>query len=528
MNDGDDGLAKCAEIWVNELRLTDFIEKGGWAANAHVSAKLADFATVSVAASRMTEGFGNIEQKLNERSRENSFQYDASAEVKLDKFIPEKVGLSIPMYVGYSETKINPQYDPINPDIKYTESLQTFEKGAKRDSVKRITQDYTLRRSINFANIKKERKGAGKGGKMKKPMPYDIENISLRYSYNDQLKRDIRTERNFNRSTAGGLSYVYANQPKNIKPLGKVNFLKSDYFKIIKDFNFNLLPSNFSFSTDLKRDYSEQKTRKVNENYADLPSTYYKKFGFTRMYALKWDLSKSISFDFTANNVARIDESPGKAYKEYEKNTDEYNQKKDSIMREIKRLGTTTNYNHQGKITWQVPINKIPILNWTTVTASYTGNYDWTISPIVIDTINIGNTISNSNQININADANMLTLYNKVPYFKKVNSPPPKKKKDTSKRESPQDKAGAEKGAKSGEDPKAKDPKAASKDGGKDSGGARDAAGGGSSGSASADSSKKEKGEGFDIMKAAAKLVMMVKKISGTYTQTNGTLLPGK
>lgn len=529
VNDGDDGLAKCAEIWVNELRLTDFIEKGGWAANAHVSAKLADFATVSVAASRMTEGFGNIEQKLNERSRENSFQYDASAEIKLDKFIPEKVGLSIPMYVGYSETKINPQYDPINPDIKYTESLQTFEKGTKRDSVKKITQDYTLRRSINFANVKKERKGGGKGGKMKKPMPYDIENISLRYSYNDQLKRDIRTERNFMRTTTGGLSYVYANQPKNIKPLGKVNFLKSEYFKIIKDFNFNPLPSNFSFSTDLKRDYSEQKTRKVNENYADLPSTYYKKFGFTRQYALKWDLSKSISFDFTANNVARIDEAPGKAYKEFEKNSDEYNQKKDSIMREIKRFGTTTNYNHQGKLTWQVPINKIPILNWTTVTASYTGNYDWTISPIVIDTINIGNTISNSNQININADANMMTLYNKVPYFKKVNSPPAKKKKDTSKKDKPADTAG-EKGAKPGEDPKAaaKDPKAATKDGGKEAAAAKDGRGGaGSSGTAAADSAKKDKGERFDILKAAAKLVMMVKKVSGTYTQTNGTLLPG-
>ena len=71
LNDGDDGMAKCAEIWVNELRLTDFNEKGGWAANARVTAKLADFANLSLAASRMTEGFGNIEQKLNERSRKN-------------------------------------------------------------------------------------------------------------------------------------------------------------------------------------------------------------------------------------------------------------------------------------------------------------------------------------------------------------------------------------------------------------------------------------------------------------------------
>jgi len=526
--DGDDGLAKCAEIWVNELRLTDFIENGGWAANAHVSAKLADFANVSIAASRMTEGFGNIEQKLNERSRQNTFQYDASAEIKLDKFIPEKVGLSIPMYVGYSEAFINPQYDPLDPDIKYTESIETFEKGAAREKAKTERQDYTTRRSLNFSNIKKERKGGGggKNGKTRKPMPYDIENISLRYSYNDQYKRNIVLERDFSRSTAGGLSYVYANQPKNFKPFSKLNFLKSDYFKIIKDFNFNLLPSNFSFSTDLKRDYSEQKTRKVNENYAELPMTYYKRFGFNRVYSLKWDLSKSISFDFTANNMARIDEAPGQAYKEfgneYGKDTIAYTNKRDSIMSQLKNFGTTTNYNHSGKIAWQVPINKIPAFNWTTVNASYTGNYDWAISPIVIDTIDIGNTITNSNQIQINADANMITLYNKVPYLKKVNSPPPKKKAPANKGKQA-DKAGGEKGAKAGDSPK-DDPKggeAATKDGGKQQ------EGGSGSSKADADSSKKKDAQQFDIVKAAAKFLMMIKKVSGTYSQTNGTAMPG-
>ena len=162
--DADDGLTKCAQVWVNELRLTDFNESGGWAANARVTAKMADFASVTLAASRMTEGFGGIEQKLNERSRQNTFQYDASAEVKLDKFIPEKVGMSIPMYVGYSEAFINPQYNPLDPDIKFKESLETYPKGEARDNAKHQTQDYTKRRSLNFANVKKER-GRGKTGK---------------------------------------------------------------------------------------------------------------------------------------------------------------------------------------------------------------------------------------------------------------------------------------------------------------------------------------------------------------------------
>ena len=38
---------QCVEVWVNELRLSDFNESGGWAAIGRVNANLADFADVS-------------------------------------------------------------------------------------------------------------------------------------------------------------------------------------------------------------------------------------------------------------------------------------------------------------------------------------------------------------------------------------------------------------------------------------------------------------------------------------------------
>ncbi|RYD85313.1 MAG: cell surface protein SprA, partial [Sphingobacteriales bacterium] len=49
---GDDGLAKSATVWYDELRLTDFDQRGGWAASARMNAKLADFADVTVSGTK--------------------------------------------------------------------------------------------------------------------------------------------------------------------------------------------------------------------------------------------------------------------------------------------------------------------------------------------------------------------------------------------------------------------------------------------------------------------------------------------
>ena len=56
----------CAEVWFNELRLVDFANKGGYAANARMVTKLADLATVTLSGNYQTIGFGAIDKKLND------------------------------------------------------------------------------------------------------------------------------------------------------------------------------------------------------------------------------------------------------------------------------------------------------------------------------------------------------------------------------------------------------------------------------------------------------------------------------
>jgi cell surface protein SprA len=490
-DDADDGLPKCAEMWINELRLTDFDEKGGWAATARIQAKLADFADVTGAVNWRTQGFGSIEQRILERSRDNVFAYDLASTVRLDKFFPQDLNLSIPMYVGFSQQRINPQWNPLDPDITLKQYYDGFDGDkARKDTLRNMTQDFTQRRSINFTNVKKE-----KGKNSKKNHVYDIENFAVSYAYTEVVQRNFMTELNNTYQYKGSLAYNYNNNPKGIKPFAKVKGMKSEYFKLITDFNFNPAPSRLSFRTDLDRNYNVNRARNTTNADLLIQENYNKAFLMNRNYDLKWDLAKSLTFDFSATNTGRVDEIQGKRYKDFDPETesDTIAAIKDSLNTNLRNFGRTTAYHHTGSLNWNIPINKFPLFNWLTATAKYTGNYDWTASPPIADSLYLGNTISNSNQKQLNANINMVTLYNKIPYFKKVLSPK-KPEKDT-------------KGKATPKDPK-KDPKKdANEKAAKDS------------------TKKKEVDNGF--LRTLARLAMTIRTGSLSYTETNGTSLPG-
>ena len=97
---------KSAEIWVNELRLTDFNEEGGWAANASLNVGLSDLGTVNFAGRIETAGFGALDQSVNERRLDDYSQYSVSTSLELGKFFPEKAKVSIPFYYAYSKETI--------------------------------------------------------------------------------------------------------------------------------------------------------------------------------------------------------------------------------------------------------------------------------------------------------------------------------------------------------------------------------------------------------------------------------------
>ncbi|KAF0199526.1 MAG: hypothetical protein FD166_649 [Bacteroidetes bacterium] len=486
--DNDDGENKCAEIWVNELRLTDFDEKSGFAATARVAANLADLGNVVVSGSYSTPGFGSIEKKVNERQQEAISQIDVATNLQLGKFFPEKAGIKIPMHVDYSQMTMSPKYNPLDPDILYKDVISDLDNKEK-DSVRNKVQDITRRTNINFVNMRKEKVGA-KG----KPQVYDIENFDFSYAYSHIYHQNIDIQYDSRKQHRGGIGYNYINNPKNVKPLANLKFLSSKSLAIIKDFNFFYLPKVFSFRTDMNRQYSERLLRNKSDALVLIEPTYIKSWDWNRLYDLKFDLSQSLKLEYQANANAYVNEPPGRI----DRNADDYKLKRDSIWSEILDFGSMNRFTQNMSLNYAVPINKIPLFNWINVNARYASTFRWEASPRSIQSI-MGNTIENSNTININGSARLSNLYNKVGFLRKIaqkgKSPTPPRPGPGGRKDPAEDKK---------EEP-IEDLTAA-----KDS-------------TATKKSPAIAKALGIGLVK----LVIGFKDVQMNYTESNGTLLPG-
>jgi cell surface protein SprA len=406
----NDGLDKSAEVWFNELRLTDFNDRGGWAANGRVQAQLADFGVLNVAGSTSKPGFGSIEQKVNERSMEEVNQYDISSNLELGKFFPEKAQVSIPFYISGSKTIVNPEYFPRDPDIKFKDVLDAAESKAERDSLKKISQDHTSRKSINITNMRWNKK-------FKKWDIFSPANLTASVGYTDTRARSYSTEYNNLWKYMASLNYVFNTRPKNIQPFRKSKSLRKPALRIIRDFNFNPYPSRFTFGTVFDRNYQEIKIRDVTEDVELLiEPTVNKDFTWDRKYGLKWDLTRGLKVDYSATNSARIDEPAGQTDL-FKANNREW---KDSVWTSIWRdRGRNMSFSQKLNVSYTVPINKIPIFNWVSLNTSYGSTYSW-IRGEVIPNRRLGNTLKNSNTVKVNSNLNLRSLYSKVGYLKNI------------------------------------------------------------------------------------------------------------
>ncbi|MFY9152856.1 MAG: cell surface protein SprA [Prolixibacteraceae bacterium] len=400
------------EVWVNELRLADFEEGGGWAATGRVTTRLADLGSVIVAGRTRSAGFGSIEKKVNERAMDDLTEIDVSANLELGKFFPEKANVKIPLYVGFSQSKSNPKYNPLDPDIKMKDALNMAGSKAERDSIKSIAQDLVTRKSFNLTNVKID-----KSSKSGKPKFYDPTNFSLTYSYSEMMKRSINVEQNLDKNYRGLFSYNFNGRPEIVEPFKKSKFLNSKPLRLIKDFNFYPMPSQFSFRTDMWRHYNEIQLRNISNPNMIIQPTFNKDFIWNRYVDLRYNLTRSLELDFSSQSTARIDEPAGRI----NKLDDDYQMKKDSILTNLLNMGRPTLYHHLVNVNYMVPINKLPLLDWTSLSARYQGMYDWQAGPVTDKSVVLGNVIENSRQVQLNGQLNMVTLYNKVGFLKEVN-----------------------------------------------------------------------------------------------------------
>jgi cell surface protein SprA len=411
-------VVKSVEIWMNELRLKGFHEEGGWAAVGNAALALSDLATVNASGKFVSQGFGGLEQSVSERSLVNHGQYTLSMNMNAGKLFPEKAKISIPIYYSVSNDASTPKYDPLNEDLLLKDVLAAAHTKAQKDSILNYSQDLNVYRSINFSDVRLGLRSAT-------PMPFDPANFSFRYMNTDAYQRNATTEYAVTRKYDGGVTYAYTSPLEAWTPFArsKSKWLQSNWMKLIKDFNLNPLPNSLSASTNLLRDYFEKRSRDLASSGSgvEIPLVVSKNFLWNSDLDLNWSITKNLKLRYGINNKAMVEETATSPVNKKRYAT-EYQNWKDTVSRSLKEFGTPLSYNQTTNLSWQVPLNRIPALDFITgTTAQYNAQYDWNRSATSKTQVDIGNTISNQRSLSFGTTINLLNLYNKSAFLSAVN-----------------------------------------------------------------------------------------------------------
>lgn len=518
----DDGLSKSAEIWVNELRLTDFNSKTGWAARSRASVNLADLGNVAVSGMYSSPWFASIDKKVNEIQLEGVSQFDVATNLDLGKLLPKAIGLSLPMHYDFSQTVISPKYNPLDPDLDLSEEINSFPTAQERDSIRQMTMDITKRKNINFMNVKFKKNArtksrptipqpgangpkikAAKKKKRSKNHFYDLSNITASYSFSEVEHSNIDLMYDRQRQYFGSLAYAYSFKTKPIKPFAKIGFIKKTRALLfLKDFNFFLLPKNISYSTDMTRTSNARLLRNKSFGLINMAPNFMKTWDWKQNFNFAYDLTQSLHFTFASNTVSFINELPGSPTEDYHDiyavNGEVYTveMKRDSVKKELLRGGTKKHYDHNASLNYTLPFSKIPMLDWISSTAGYQTTYQWNAAPVSMKE-KLGSIIANNRNYNLNGTFDFKKLYNKSKFLKKTLKRQRKKKKKKNGKKKGDTKDGKD-DSKDGKDKKAK---------------------------------KKEEEDKVNYFKiaytTAIRAVLGVKKVNFTYSVNEGTTIPG-
>ncbi len=418
VNNKDD-VPHDVELWINEMRATGLNENSGAAAIARTDFKLADFGNVSVSGNYMGIGYGGIDQRVTQRSREQVKELNVSGNFELGKFLPQNSGIRVPFTMQYSNNIRTPEYDPYDLDVKLKDRLAAETNGEKRDTIKQNAETVQVIKGYSFNNVRKDRTGDNTS----KPMPWDIENFSVSYAFTELERHDPLVASDAKQNYKGSLDYTYSREPLYVSPFK--NVIKNEkvlkYTKLFSEFNFNPIPNTFGFNTILDRQRNITQYRFSGEDPA-FNTFYQRRFGWDRNYNMQWDLTRALKLNFDAKNFSIVDE-----LNDYDKNgfpTDEA-AKKAFLTENLKNFGRTKRYDQNINVNYTVPFRQIPYMDWVNVRATYGASYGW--EAFALDARsdddnfkNIGNYINNKQTRQVSADLNFDNLYGYSKYLRKI------------------------------------------------------------------------------------------------------------
>lgn len=406
---------KSGEVWVNELRLSEFNEASAYAALGNLAVGLSDLGNLNFSGRMEKAGYGGLESNVMQRRLDDLYQVNFSSNINLGRLLPEAAKVQMPAFYSYTNETLSPKYNPLDQDVLFADAINNMDTQTAKDSLLNVSQQVQETRSFNISSARINIKS-------KEPRFYDPANITASYAYTESNKHSAEIESNMNKQERASLNYNFNFNSKPWEPFKEIKSLDHPAFKLLKDFNFNFMPSSISFKTQMSRQFSQILLRDFNNasagtSLADNSNlSFSKEFMWNRNFDFKYDITKSLNFSFQSATNSNIEEP----YFTPEIGKEYYEQWKDTVIASIRKMGTPYTYQQNFNASWKIPIDKLPLLDWTSLNTSYNSTYSWNRTARMKGMSDQGNIASSMYSWQLDGQLNFESIYNKVKFLKAI------------------------------------------------------------------------------------------------------------
>jgi len=265
------------EVWMNELRLSNVKKDKGIAMRARLDFAWADLLRFNGEINKQDADFHNVATRFGNGDNKISGNFNTS--VSLNKFLPAKLGLSIPVSFNYARSESTPKYMP-GTDVAVTNALPdtTVQKIMTVNEKRGMSVSLSFNsRSQNFV------------------MKHLLSKFRASYSKNEGNGSNSRTKYSHTSSESGnvnwGIAFGRDNYVRPFKWLGT-----SRLFIKLSDMKLYFTPSSFSTKISGTRNSNESETR------SGVPSQN-SAFNINRSIAGQYKVFESFSVDYNRSYV---------------------------------------------------------------------------------------------------------------------------------------------------------------------------------------------------------------------------------
>nr|WP_286670497.1 cell surface protein SprA [Fodinibius salsisoli] len=407
------------EFWLNELRVSGFDNRSGWAANAKAEVQLADFASINANLNRETDGFGALDSRLGQRRISDIFAFDVNSTVNMDKFLPNRFGWSIPVTLSTRQSNSTPRYLPNQGDVRLEDfknavnarnDISDQQKEQLIDRQVRQSQTAVESYSLNISNATKSRS--------RSPVAkYTLDKTTLNYVYNTTERRNpeysLQDDWNYSGSLQYSLNFRSTPLFRPFGFLGEVPLLHP-----LAGIKMGYTPASINASVGIDRDYDEQR-RRFTEGQLQNPLQQSHSFTYDTQFGIGYNLTPSIRTSFQSRSV--FDLSRAGINRGGLADSSQFSVRSSIDVLQDLAFDTLSarrsNYQEEYTAGWQPNLNAIEAIDWANYSANYGGGYQWRNSPLGSG---LGASLTNNLTLSQSLDLDFQELLERMPWYQNL------------------------------------------------------------------------------------------------------------